>query len=55
MTKLGRKGEASCLGTSKLLLVEGELDVVDDTGDLLLLDSNVDCSDRSGKTINGGK
>src|ERR1041385_7117303 len=58
-----RKGEASCLGTSKLLLVKGELDVVEgigdlhvamaDIGDLLLLGSNVDCSGRSGKTIKG--
>src|SRR4051812_25386291 len=58
---LDRKGEASCLGTSKLLLVKGELDVVEgigdlhiavvDIGDLLLLDSKVDCSGRSGKTI----
>ena len=58
-----RKGEASCLGTSKLLLVNGELDVVEDIGDLhvagvgigdlLLLGSNVDCSGRSGKTIKG--
>ena len=47
------KGEASCLGTAKVLLVNGELDVVEDTGDLLLLDSNVDYSGRSGKTIKG--
>ena len=32
-----RKGEASFLGTSKLLLVNGELDVIEGTGDLLLL------------------
>ena len=47
-------GEASCLGTAKLLLVNGELDVV--VGfcwDLLILGSNVDCSGRSGKTIKG--
>ena len=56
-----RKGEASCLGTSKLLPVEGELHVVEDTrdlhvavvgiGDLLFLDSKAptsDCSNRSG-------
>src|SRR3954470_24969726 len=46
-----RKGEASCLGTTKLLLATGKLEVVEDTGDLLLLDSNVDCSGRSGKTV----
>src|SRR3954471_4459797 len=46
-----RKCEASCLGTTKLLLATGKLDVVEDTGDLLLLDSNVDCSGRSGKTV----
>src|SRR3954462_6594572 len=46
-----RKGEASCLGTSKLLLVDGELDViVGASGGLLLLGSNVYCSGRSGKT-----
>jgi len=49
------------VGTSKLLLAEGELHVVDDIGDLhvavvgigdlLLLGSNVDCSGRSGKTV----
>ena len=39
------------MGTTKLLLVNGELDVVEGTGDLLLLDSNVDCSGRSGKTV----
>ena len=62
-TKLNndRKGEASCLGTSKLLLVEGELHIVDGIGglqvvvvgigDLLLLGSNVDCSGRSSKAI----
>ena len=48
------KGEASCLGTSKLLLVEGELHVVEGTmdlhvvvvgiGDLLLLDSKAPTS-----------
>ena len=58
-----RKGEASCLGTSKLLPVEWELGVVEDIGDLhvamvgigdlLLLGSNVGCSGRSGKTIKG--
>ena len=37
-----RKGEASCLGTSKLLLVDGELDIVAGAiGVLLLLCSNV--------------
>ena len=37
-----RKGEASCLGTSELLLVVGDLHVVVDTsGVLLLLGSNV--------------
>src|ERR1041385_5370417 len=60
---LDRKGKASYLGTSKLLLVKGELDVVEGIGDLhvavvgigdlLLLVSNVDCSGRSGKTIKG--
>src|ERR1041385_8430626 len=49
-----RKGEASCLGTSELLLVNGELDVVKgigdlhvavvDIGDLLLIDSNAPTS-----------
>ena len=62
-TQHDRKGEASRLGTSKLLLVEGELHVIEGTGnlhvvvvgigDLLLLGSNVDYSGRSGKTING--
>src|SRR3954467_8997257 len=48
-------GEASCLGTAKLLLVNGKLDiVVGSCWNLLLLGSNVDCSDRSGKTIKGG-
>src|SRR3954471_17596501 len=46
-----RKGEASCLGTTKLHLATGKLDVVEGTGDLLLLDSNVNCSGRSGKTV----
>ena len=47
-------GEASCVGTAKLLLVNGEIDVVvGSSGDLLLLGSNVDCSGRSGKTIKG--
>ena len=47
-------GEASCLGTTKLLLVCGELNVVVGSGGvLLLLGSNVDCSGRSGKTIKG--
>ena len=42
------------MGTSKLLLVSGVLDVVvGSTGVLLLLGSNIDCSDRSGKTIKG--
>ena len=50
-TNNDQKGEASYLGTSKLLLVEGELHVVDGIGDLLLLGSNVDCSGRSGKTV----
>ena len=27
-TRYGSKGEASCLGTSELLLVKGELDVI---------------------------
>ena len=45
-------GEASCVGTAKLLLVNGELDVVVGSyWNLLLLGSNVDCSGRSGKTI----
>ena len=49
------------MGTSKLLLPKGELDVIDGigdlhvvvvgVGDLLLLGSNVDCSGRSGKTV----
>ena len=57
------KAQASCLGTSELLLVKRGLDVVEgigdlhvavvDIGDLLLLDSNVGCSGRSGKTIKG--
>ena len=49
-----RKGEASCLGTSELLLVLviGDLHVaVVDIRDLLLLGSNVECSVRSGKTV----
>ena len=47
-------GEASCLGTAKLLLVNGELDVVVGSyWNLLLLGSNVDCSGRSGKTVKG--
>ena len=60
-----RKGEASCLGTSELLLVNEELDVVEGIGDLhvavvgigdlLLLGSNLDCSGRSGKTKGGNK
>src|SRR3954468_15059835 len=50
-TQHDRKGEASCLGTAKVLLVNGELNVEEDTGDLLLLDSNSDCSGRSGKTV----
>ena len=48
--------EASCLGTAKLLLVNGELYVVvGSAGVLLLLNTNVDCSGRSGKAINGNK
>ena len=53
------------MGTSKLLQVEGELHVVEGTGDLhvavvgigdlLLLGSNVDCSGRSGKEIKENK
>ena len=49
------------MGTSKILLVEGELRVahgigdlhveVVGIGDLLPLGSNVDCSGRSGKTV----
>ena len=39
------------MGTTKLLLAIGKLDVAEDTGDLRLLDSNVDCSGRSGKAI----
>src|ERR1041385_3745345 len=49
-----RKGEASCLGISKLLLVNGELDIVEgiedlhvavvSIGDLLLLDSKAPTS-----------
>ena len=37
------KAQASCLGTSELLLVSviGGLDVVEGTGDLLLLDASV--------------
>ena len=35
------KAQASCLGTSELLLVVGDLDVVVGSGDLLLLDSSV--------------
>ena len=47
---MDRKGEASCLGTSELLLVNGVLDVEEGaSGVLLLLGSNVDCSGRSGK------
>src|SRR3954471_22259196 len=47
-----RKGEASCLGNSKLLLVSGVLDVVvGSAGVLLLLGSIVNCSGRSGKTV----
>src|SRR3954467_12600203 len=43
-------GEFSCPGTTKLLLVNGELDVVvGSCWDLLLLGSNVDCSTRLGK------
>ena len=34
-----RKGVASCLGTAKVLLVNGENNVVEDTGDILLQDS----------------
>ena len=51
------------MGTSKLLLVKGELHVVEgiedlhiavvDIGDLLFLRSNINCSGRSGKTIKG--
>ena len=57
------KAQASCLGTSKLLLVIGDLHVVEGIGDLhvavvgigdlLLLCSNVDCSSQSGKTQRG--
>ena len=47
-----RKGKASCLGTSSLLLVKGELDIVKGAVSvLLLLGSIVDCSGRSGKAI----
>ena len=47
-------GEAYCLGIAKLLLVNGELDVVvRSCKNLLLLGSSVDCSGRSGKTIKG--
>ena len=35
------KAQASCLGTSELLLVVGDLDVVVGSEDLLLLDSIV--------------
>ena len=35
-----KKVQASCLGTSELLLAVGDLDVVVGTGDLLLLDSS---------------
>ena len=49
-----KTGEAYCLGTAKLLLVNGEHDVVvRSSGILLLLGPNVDCSGRSGKTIKG--
>ena len=48
---MDRTGEASFLGTTKLPLATGKLDVVEGTGDLLLQDSNVNCSGRSGKTI----
>src|ERR1041385_5232925 len=51
---LDRKGKASCLGTSKLLLVKRGLDVIEgigdlhvavvDIGDLLLLDSKAPTS-----------
>ena len=44
-----RKGEASCLGTSKLLLAIGGLDDVASTGDLLLLDSKALMSDHSNR------
>ena len=44
-----RKGEASYLGTSKLLLAIGVLDDVATTGDLLLLDSKAPTSDRSNR------
>ena len=46
---IDQRGEASCLGTSKLLLAIGGLDDVASTGDLLLLDSKApksDCSNR---------
>ena len=49
-----KTGEASFLGTTKLLLVNGELNVVVGSyWNLLLLGSNIDCSGRSGKTIKG--
>ena len=35
-----KKAQASCLGTSELLLVIGDLDVVEGTGDLLLLNTS---------------
>ena len=51
---IDRKGEASYPVTTKLLLVCEELNVVvGSNGVILLLGSNVDCSDRSGKTIKG--
>src|SRR4051812_29114138 len=53
-TQHDRKGEASCLGTTEVLLVNGELDVLEGigelrvavvgTGDLLLLDSKAPTS-----------
>ena len=39
------------MGTTELLLVSEELDVVGSTGVLLLLGSIADCSGRSGKTV----
>ena len=52
---MDRTGEASCLGTTKLHLATGKLDVVEGTGDLLLLDSNVDCNGQSGKAVKENK
>ena len=64
-TQHDRKDEASCLGTSKLLLVEGEFHVLEGIGDLhvavvgigdlLLLDSNVTAAADQAKHKGGNK